>query len=200
MLSLGLMIFHYGSKTFCVLYIMPHELWGFLVWMLGTSTPPHSLSAGTVIANLFDFYCCCCCSQVVFLHTCANSYSDEQVRETLQISRVFCLCSSLPRYGIVALVSQAPQARLWFSFPVPWPGHSLKAVHWGNCWAYLIYLPSLMITVLHFLVSNVLKTTVSCILSVFFLVISGKRVNLILITPSWLKVEVCHCLNLEISF
>ena len=67
----------------------------------------------------------------------------------------------------------------WFLFPVPGPVN-----YSGRAFPTWFVSHLLAITVLCYLMSNVLKTIVSYIL---FLVVSGKRVNLVSITPSWLE-------------
>lgn len=136
-LSLGPIISHHGSKTFCVLCLMPCRLWGFSVWLLRTGTSPHSLwvqALSFLIFLTFVLFCFCFCPLVVFLYTCADQYSAEHLTGTPADLRS-SLCRSLLWYHalqiLAALVSQG-LTPLWFSLPAPRPGYSLKAVHWGN--------------------------------------------------------------------
>lgn len=176
---------------------MPCERWCFLA-AGNRHLSSISVKAGTVLSNL-EFLCVCVLSGS-FLISCAGQYSAEHLTGTpgdLQSS----LCSSLLWYYaleiLLALVSQAP-APLWLSLPVPWPGYSLKGVHWGN-YRVTSFVCSPMDHCPSLSGSQCLQNY--CFIHfVCFSVVSGRRVNLILVTPSWLEVDVCHFLNLEISF
>lgn len=65
----------------------------------------------------------------------------------------------------------------WIPFSVLQPGNSLQAVSWSNCGAPLVSCLS-GFTVLHCLVSSILKLLLP-IVFVYFLVVSGRRVKLI---------------------
>lgn len=94
-------------------------------------------------------------------------------------------------------VQQAPSG---FTFPALQPRNSLKAVSMATSKAFPIFsfYHLLGITVLHCLMSNVLKSIISYVLS-NFLVVSGRRVNLVSFTSFYLEVELLPANTLIIN-
>ena len=130
--------------------------------------------------------------------------------DLLEISAVFSVKMSMCRDSALQLLGTlAPQMvssvsstlrddETQHEFPLPAlsPGISLQTLSYGNHSAYLVCF--LFLRDHYPVVPDVqyLKNLVPCILSAF-IVVSGRRVNLFLITPSWLDAEVhlviCFC-------
>lgn len=160
------------SHTVCLL-LAPCYLWGLF--------PP---SFRVFLSGFRQFSC-----------TCVEQFSAGDLRRTicksLKVSSNIVLSflelylansSSLGLSQILESLSQEiHQALCRFLLPALQTGHPLQAVSWGNCRAHLICFPSprdhfpLLLDVQYF------KTIASHILS-SFLVVSGGRVNLVLIT------------------
>lgn len=127
------------------------------------------------------------------------------MRETLYRSLGFSLCAALSSsvlcpmnfrcLGLPRLSALCPQCResacsASVPLPVQWPGKSLKSIIGLTLFASCL----IGITVFYCLMSNVLKTVLSCnfVYLKFVLIVSGERVNLLPVTPSWPEVEALH--------
>lgn len=123
---------------------------------------------------------------------------EAELRQTFAVLSLCCsiLFATLSYLGLPrfpALISST-QGVCWAPFglllSVPWPGHSLKAVSWGNHRAHILRIPSLKDHYPFFcFMSTVSKTIDSYILS-SFLVVSGSRLSLVFVALSWLEAEV----------
>lgn len=67
---------------------------------------------------------------------------------------------------------------------------TLKAVSWGNHRALLLTSHLSVMTVFCWLMPNIMRNAISCILSGLFLVVFGKSVNPVPVTPSWIETEI----------
>lgn len=149
---------------------------------------------------------------VVFSHTCGDQYSREWLRETFCRFWIFSVCSSLfsgtPFYGLYSPCSFYSQFFLLNSRTLlgsAWVSHlccglhTLKALVEGIHWSHLIYFLSLRDP--SFLAwCSVSYKPMSVFLFVCWKerVVSGRRVNSVPVTPSWLKAEVSKPLKLSL--
>lgn len=163
--------------------------------MMGTVTIPSPAGAQGIFffsslmglagsfPNLSRFLTCMHQSEVTCLlgssaHLC-TSFSSPTCK--------LCLSPWNPGY----IFSTLGHSQAQFYTPSPWPRNALRIGSQSNHWAHLVSFQSFRITILHYLIHNVLKTVISFVLSGgFFVVVSGRRVNLFPVTPIWPASEV----------
>lgn len=136
-----------------------------------------------------------------FTYMCWSVLSWIFIKDLLQISRVFLLCSTLLfgtlSYGpFTAIVSLHSKLQLFIHevSSVLQPINFLKATSCCNRGAQFICSHLSGISVLGCLMSNALKTVISYIIYIHNLIVSGGRAYLVHVTPSWLEAEVPWCI------
>lgn len=146
---------------------MGHGLGGFILWLVGTRTGPRVIwapSIGPLILSGGSF-------PILGGFLWSVKASRGKALQTPELSLHVALFSpilypinsspGLP--GLSAPSSQLRETALFYLgspslFPAPQPGNSLQAVSRGNCRTHLICFPYLGITVLHGMMSSVLKS------------------------------------------
>ena len=178
-LDLGLIIPYSWSKI-CVLCPLCHESWGFPGLVAGSdSIPSHVWAPGIIVSNPSVWLFSCPC--VLSLHMYADQHSAVCVWIILFLPLGHCLFSRAlscePPTCSAMCYELRESPRLCLGSPCQAAAWKLKAVREGRYRAQPVCVPLSGVTVLCYLLVNVLKSVVSFILSVFWL-FSCRRVNL----------------------
>lgn len=128
-LSLGPIISHHGSKTFCVLYLMPCGLWGFSVWLLRTGTSPHSLWVQALSFLIFLTFCF-----VLFLFLSSGSFLIHMCWSVFSwtLNRDPCRC---PEFS-VPLSPLVPCPANFSSLGLPRPDSAMVLSPCATAWIF----------------------------------------------------------------
>lgn len=149
---------HYWGRKFSeVFYLIPHDLWGLLLWLMVTVTVIGLVwTSGIVLSNPFRWFFFWYWVFFTYMHWSILSWRLSGRGSPLCISRVLSACAAVS--FSVLLLANSSYFALGFPvlsaelreitglhlsyFSLMWPENSVHAVVRGNCKAYLICLLS----------------------------------------------------------